>query len=64
MNARRAVMSETKEVIYRLVAEYDGEIVFESEYPDTTELQYDLHKAEAAVERALEEDQELEDEQT
>lgn len=54
-------MSDTKEVIYRLTAEYDGETVFESEYPDTTMLQEELGKAEVAIERALEKDQELEE---
>lgn len=55
-------MSQTKEITYRLTAEYDGETVFESDYPDTTMLQEELGKAEIAIQRALEQDQELEEE--
>lgn len=49
-----------KEIIYRLVAEVDGEVVFRGEYPDTAILQEELYKPESAVQRVLDED--LEDE--
>lgn len=42
------------EVVYKLVATVDDEVVFASEYPDTTMLQEELGKAEYQVERKLE----------
>lgn len=54
-------MSETKEIIYKLEAYYDDELVFSSDYPDTTMLQEELGKAEVAIQRALEKDQDLEE---
>jgi hypothetical protein len=54
---------EEKEVIYKLVALVDDEVVFESDYFDTLELMEDgLSKAEAIVERHLNEpDDEMEE---
>lgn len=47
-------------ITYVLEAFYDGDLIFRSEYPDTTELQENgLRKAEHAVEKALDEDEEL-----
>jgi hypothetical protein len=42
------------EITYRLIAEVDDEIVYQSTFPDTTMLQEDgLRKAEHAVEKQL-----------
>lgn len=43
------------EVVYKLIATVDDEVVFSSEYPDSTMLQEELYKAEGQVERKLEE---------
>ena len=44
------------EIIYKLTAVVDDEVVFESEYPDTTELQSELGKAEDIVGLKLQEE--------
>lgn len=49
------------EVVYQITVLVDGLDVFDSEYPDTTELVMDLHKAEEAVENAINETLEEED---
>lgn len=46
-------------IVYRLIAYVDDSAVYESDYADTTELQYDLNKAEELVERYIEKDKEL-----
>lgn len=43
------------DIKYFLVAEVDGEMVFNAEYPDTNLLTEKLYKAEMCVERKLEE---------
>lgn len=47
-----------KEVRYFISAEVEGQLVFSSDYPDTTLLTEELYKAEEAVERALEDSDE------
>ncbi len=46
---------------YTLIAEVDDEVVFESTYETTADLEFDLHKPEYAVEVKLEELQRLDD---
>ena len=43
------------EVKYILIAKVDNEVVFESEYDDTFELQSELYKPEEVVEKKLKE---------
>lgn len=45
-----------KDVRYTIIAEVDGEVVFESAYPDTYELEEELAKAEQAVSDYLDEE--------
>ncbi len=44
------------EIIYKLTAIVDDEVVFESDYPDTVELESELAKAEEVVEQKMEAD--------